>query len=626
MPEEARERRSSRLALAGLLLLAWLLVRSRLYTSWVPTDEGVIGQNATRILHGELPHRDFVSLWSGGLDAIHAVVFRLFGVSLAHLRTLLLFSWFGALAATFATARRLLSTWVAGALTLVVAEWTLGTWWLPLPSWYTLFLALAALAAMVRYLETRRAAWLMLAGNAVGAACAIKITGLYAIAALLLFFVWLVQEDTPAGAVRRSIRRPYAWLVTAGLLTYLALVARLVAGVATWNAVLQFAAPSLALVILLVGREWLRPSEPDVRRLGRLAALLAPFALGAVAVVAVWIAPYALTGSLESLATGLFVTPQVRFSVAAYPLPGLRSAGVSVLPFLLLIVGAPFVRRPLRHVDRWALVLVVAALAVTCVDGSPMVLVTWYGFRLLAPCAVLIGAWYLATANRHVAIAPRRRPLVFLLLAATATGSLIQVPFALYTYFLYFVPFLILALAALMTSQAGMPREVPAALLAFLLWFGFRQPASLKPPATLRPADAPARLALPRGGLVVTRGDSTLYADLYTAVRDKRPGEWIYAWHDSPEVYYLTETRNPTRTTFEAFDDPASREPARIEAALAAHRVRVVVLTAPDSATVPMAPELRTWIEQAYPHRQQVHRFEVRWRDDSTAIPAAPRH
>lgn len=643
MADEVRERRSARLALASLLVLAWLLVRNRLYTSWVPTDEGVIGQGAMRVLHGELPHRDFVALWSGGLDVVHAAVFRVFGVSLAHLRTLLLVSWFGALVATFAVARRLLSIWGAAALTFVIAEWTLGTWWLPMPSWYALFLALAALAVVVRFLETRRAGWLVLAGATVGAACAIKITGVYAIAALLLFFVWLVQEDTPADAVHRGPQRPYAWLVTAGLCVYLALVAWLVVGVGSLNAVLNFLAPSVALAGVLVAREWLRPSEPDAQRFRRLATLTAPFAIGVLAVVAVWIAPYVWTGSLSALARGVFVTPQARFTVAAYPLPGLRSAVVSALPFLALLVGAPFVRRPLRRMDRWALVLVFAALAAVTTDGSPMVLVVWYGFRLLAPCAVVIGAWWLVTADPRIAIAPRRRSLAFLLLAAAATGSLIQVPFALYTYFLYFVPFVFLALAATTVSPRGvpqgmpqgMPREVPAALLVFMLWFGFRQPSSLAAPpthaapgareapvgavATPGGSDALAMLALPRGGIMVARQDSALYADLFEAVQARRPGPWMYVWHDAPEVNFLTGTRNPTRTMFEAFDDSIARTPAYVESMLTSHDVRVVVLTPPDGAAAPMTPALRGWIERTYPNHEQVHRFEVRWRGDTVA-------
>ena len=495
-----------------------------------------------------------------------------------------------------------------------------------MPSWYALFLALAGLAAAFRFLDSRRARWLVAAGAASGAACAIKITGLYVIAALLLWMIWLVQEETPSDATRTGVRRTYAWFVTAGLLAYLALVGRLVVGVGTPNAVLHFAVPSIALAGLLLAREWRRPADAGAARLRRFASLAAPFAAGLAAVVVAWIAPYALTGSLESLVHGLFVTPQVRFDVAAYPLPGLRSAGLSVLPFAVLIAGAPFVRRPLRAADRWALALVFGALAAVTVDGSPTVLLVWYGFRLLAPCTVVLGAWWLASADPRIAIVPRRRSLVFLLLAATATGSLIQVPFALYTYFLYFVPFLLLALAAVMTSQPLMPREVPAVLLAFILWFGFRQPDSRAASPAPKPDDRPALLALPRGGLLVTRDDSTVYADLYAAVHARRPGAWIYVWHDAPEVYFLMDARNPTQTLFNTFDDSLARDPAHVEAELVGHDVRVAVLTPPGGVTVPMAPALRAWIERTYPHREQVHRFEVRWRDGADTIPAVSRH
>jgi len=268
-------------------------------------------------------------------------------------------------------------------------------------------------------------------------------------------------------------------------------------------------------------------------------------------------------------------------------------------------------------VDVAALVAVVAAALALSYDGSPFVLETWYGLRLMAPVCAALMTWWIIAPPRGAPIPGARAGLVFFLTAAAVTASLVQVPFALYTYFLYFVPLLALALAALLTAQPSMPRAVPAALLAFALLFGARNPDSLPPRHGTRPGDALAPLALPRGGLVVTRDDSTLYAQLVASIRRHAGGGWMYVWHDSPQLYFLSGLRNPTPTMFEVFDDPAARSAATLASELESRDVRVVVLTDPAGAAAPMDPAFHAWLLAAYPESEWIHRFEVRWRRDA---------
>lgn len=613
MRETTRASRSSLLALACLLIAAWLAVRSQLFVSWTPGDEGVLGQSAERLLRGELPHRDYVALWSGGLDVLNAAAFRLFGTTLVSLRIILVVGWLAGLAAMFAIARRFVSPWIAAALGVAAAEWTLPLSPHPLPSWYTLFISLGATVAVARYLDSRRRRWLAVAGAAAAAACAVKITGLYFVAAVAMLFVWLVQEGVPGESTPRGGARPYAWVITLGLIGHLLLVALVFSGVASVNAGVHYLLPAVVLDGALVWREWRLPSDGDAPRFRRLWSLVWPFAAGAGVIFGAWLAPYAASGALGDLWSGLFVTPRLRFLVASYPLPGLRSAGVAVLPLALLLTAAPYVRRPLRQADRLAVgagLLIAGALAF---DGSPTVLVTWYGFRLLTPvCAVLAVWWLMRDGARH-GLPADRRALAFLLVAAAVMSSLVQVPFALYTYFLYFLPLLLLALAGVVAAQPAMPRVIPAALLAYCIWFGFRQPDSLARPAS-PDRDRPALLALARGGIAVSPADSAKYVNLVRAIERHRPGDWIYVWHDAPEVYFLAGKRNPTRTIFEAFDDSVSQTTANLRERLTRRDVRVVVFTDPDGAVRPMAADFRAWVDSTFPANEWVGRSEVRWR------------
>lgn len=72
-------------------------------------DEGIALQGAVRILHGELPYRDFFSFYTPGCYYIYASLFRVFGISFAVARAMLLvyaalFSW-----VTYMLARRVCS-------------------------------------------------------------------------------------------------------------------------------------------------------------------------------------------------------------------------------------------------------------------------------------------------------------------------------------------------------------------------------------------------------------------------------------------------------------------------------------------------------------------------------------
>src|SRR6266852_3331806 len=105
-----------------ILLLVWLTsavyVGINLNSHWVPADEGTLGQSAERVLHGEMPHRDFADPYTGGLAYIDAAIFKLFGINLFWLRLFLFVCFLAWIPAVYGLARESLSPLPAGALTL----------------------------------------------------------------------------------------------------------------------------------------------------------------------------------------------------------------------------------------------------------------------------------------------------------------------------------------------------------------------------------------------------------------------------------------------------------------------------------------------------------------------------
>jgi hypothetical protein len=611
-----RKRAPVFLALACVLAVAWFHASHTLFAGWnVPSDDGVLAQSAERVLRGELPHRDFDALWSGGLDWLNAGAFRLLGVRLASLRVLVVVAWLVGLAAMFDAARNFLPLWGAAVITWCASLWTLPLSPDPLPSWYNLFFALIGSAAVLRAIRGKHRRWMFAAGLAAGASIAVKIVGLYFVAAVFLFCVFEAQSRTKTADAPRAVAlRWYGWLVTIGLAGFLGEVLSLVAYDVRANTLSQFFLPSLAMVVVLVWREWQSDGSTDVERLRTLSGLILPFVAGMAAVIAVWVAPYVLSASVSALVRGLFVLPQLRFELVTYPPPGLRSAGLSVLPVALLLAAAPFVRKPLGRADRWALGAVVVLFTAFDYTGSATVLTTWYAFRALTPCVAVLAAWWFLRPPKGEAIPRERQSAVFFLVSAAAACSLVQVPMSFVGYFLYFVPLLMLGAAALWSALPRMPREVPVALVVMAIAFQLRGSSELATTAPLRAADVMVPLGLPRGGILVPREDSARYAEIRTEVLKRATSEWLFVWHDAPEIYFLTGMRNPTRTLFEAFSDPAAQTAAAVERTLRERNVGVVVLTRRETAVRPMPVALRRWIEREYPSVAWVGAIEVRGR------------
>jgi len=98
-----------------ILLIVWaasaLYMASHLLRGWVPHDEGAFAESADRVLEGQLPHRDFVELYTGRLSFVHALAFRLMSVNLATLRYVLFAAFLTWIPAAYYAATN--SFWVA---------------------------------------------------------------------------------------------------------------------------------------------------------------------------------------------------------------------------------------------------------------------------------------------------------------------------------------------------------------------------------------------------------------------------------------------------------------------------------------------------------------------------------
>jgi hypothetical protein len=607
----------------GLLAIALGLGALTFDRGWIPHDDGMLAQAAIRVLTGELPHRDFQEMYTGGLSYWHALSFALFGIHLLAPRVLLLLSFAGFLAVAYALARRFAGPRPSAAAVLLGAVWSVPNYPAAMPTWYNLFLAALAVWCVFRYLDTRARRWLIAAGAACGVSIVIKIVGLYTLAAILIGLV-LVDAEAERDASHASsddaagTSGAYTAAVVAGLLAFLALVVGLIRSRLDLENVVHFLVPSVAVASVVAWKVSRTSSAvPTTIRVARFAKLKGSVLAGAAIPVALFLAPYVLSGSIGSLVEGLFVLPLSRSSLAATsasPLP-LASFAPALAPLALAALAAVGPTR-VRKVALGVMILLLASVLV--LGGNDAVFRSVWGGLLLTPVLVTVGALGVSVAAWKRNDRSGRALPTALLAISLGTFTLVQYPYSGPIYFFYIAPLVApVALAGFSLAPSAW-RPPGTALLVFTLLFGARWIATAELFATAQgryaPRPAVERLAIERGRIRIPVAEGTEYGQLAGALQELSSGTGVtFVTPDAPEAYFLSGLRNPTTFFYDFLDEPEGRT-QRILRTIEDADVRVIALNrAPSLSGAPPA-DLIAALEARYPMAANVGRFVVRWR------------
>ena len=268
---------AGRLLFLIVFLLSALYAAKNLNRGWVPSDEGTFGQSAERVLHGELPHKDFDEGYTGGLTFLHALAFRVLGTNLASLRYVLYLFFLAWIPAIYLVASRFVSSPVASAVTFLAVAWSIPNYSAPMPSWYNLFFATFGLVSILRYIETGSRRWLFIAGLCGGLSFLFKQTGLYFIAGVLLFLVFREQVAPRNRSSRNAETVLYRIFLVGFLFLYEALLVNLLRRTHSAKTLLYFLLPNLAIGAAIAWNEFFLV-EARSRRFAFLFRELAPFA------------------------------------------------------------------------------------------------------------------------------------------------------------------------------------------------------------------------------------------------------------------------------------------------------------------------------------------------------------
>ncbi|HET9603820.1 MAG TPA: hypothetical protein VFO96_05980 [Gemmatimonadales bacterium] len=599
-------RRYAVLALVWAVSLAY--VWALLDRGWVPHDEGALADSAIRVLQGQLPHRDFDEIYSGGLSYLNALAFGVWGERLVSMRYMAYVAFACWVPIVFYLASRLTTALAAGMVTLVAVAWSYPNYTAAMPSWYNLYLATASIAALYRYVETNRTRWVAAAGLLAGLSCLIKIIGLYLVAGTLFFFVLYEQSLTrkSAGGVGLGW---YGAAIVGGCVAFVAGLIAVIGVKLGWPEFVQFVLPGGAVAGCVILRE-LRMRHPNPRdRLQRIGPLLAAYGAGLLVPVALFLAFFAVHGAAGDLISGVLVKPFRRLVFASKGPPPL-GAMLPAVALACVLAGAHGLS---RRGGRMAAVALGAVF--TCLLAAGHVRgVGELGFLSLdqgLPIAVILT---LVLAYRSEL--PRRAAaMLWVLTPVLAVSTLVQFPLSNPTYYTFIAPIEVLAIAAAI-SLRPVGREITWVVLAFYLAYPVawmtpellrdRHSAGLTHEAEIAPL-LPGRADLRIGE---TRDE---YENLVRLIRAHARGRFIYATADCPEFYFLSGYRNPTRTLFDFFDDPRGRT-ARILKALDGDGVTVVVINSLPYFSGPVPEPLAVALARKFPADSTIGHFTVRWR------------
>ncbi len=628
----------------GLFIVVWvvsaisLLLRSG--QGWIPHDEGLMAQTAERVLRGELPHRDFDDTYTGGIAMMHAAAFHVLGTDLYSLRVVLLLFGIAVIPAIYFIAYQVASPTIAALATWTAIAWSLPNYFAPLPSWYNLFFAIFGTCTLLRFIDTGRHRWLVLAGVLGGCSILVKIVGLYFVAGSLLFLLFREQEvakepiSNPSNSGNGDRSRPglYPYALSVAVGVFVAAVVLLIRRRFTLMDTLLFVVPSLALGTVLCTNEWQWGSYSSRSRWRNALITLVVFVVGVSIPLAVFFIPFVATGSLLELYQGVFISPQKRLDLVSHALPAASSL-IALLPVALVLL----IQLPRDSILNNNLFTAIAAgiglLAVFAGDTNSVYTGFWNSARPIVPLVVLIGCWQLVEKTPY-RMSTEERQKLFLVLAMATTISFVQFPYSYGIYFCYAAPLVVLAVIYVASRQLFAPKKLQFSLLLVYLTFGlvwlnhgYIRSIGL---SYVR-VESRTNLYLDRAQLSVPFFEANVYSPLVEEVqKHSKKDSFIYATSDCPEVYFLCNRRNPTRTMYDFFDSDFQSDPAgridRLMAMLDEKQIKVVVLhwTAEFSGVPPkeLVAAIQSRFTSSSHYRffpqddSQVHpNFSVVWRE-----------
>src|SRR5271157_5869893 len=344
-----------------------------------------------------------------------------------------------------------------------------------MPSWYNLFFATFGAASLLRYLEARTRRWLFVAGVCGGVSILIKVIGVYYVAGVLLFLAFLEQGESankPGASESSRSSWPYRVFSVGALLLFLTVLidvlhARL--GVAE---LYQFVLPSAVVVgVILQGERGVQAETAE--RFKTIFRAVIPFLCGIVSPVIVFLVPYARSGAIGQLFTGVTSSAITRSVALGLLRPTAVEKSIFALALAGLVAAAFYMREFQGKLVSAAVGVGLTVMLVKAATADEIVLGVWYSAATLTPLVVLLGTVVVVAAGKQSGATKLQTQRIMVLISLAALCTLVQYPWAASIYLSYSLPLTLLAAAAIVATARKQPGTfVLAAVMGFYLAFG----------------------------------------------------------------------------------------------------------------------------------------------------------
>jgi hypothetical protein len=582
-------------------------------------DDGSMALSAQRVLHGELPHRDFAELYTGGLAYLDAGIFWLFGEDVLWLRLPLLALFVVYVACFYALTRRFVGPAGAFLATLFAIAWSVPAYPAPMPSWYLLYFSVFGAYAVVRYLEGGARVWLLGAGLIGGLSLTFKIVGIWYVLAVLLAVAVARRKGRDSEERESGPSVGYRAIVTGIALATLVLVVAVLSARIGAPVVANLLIPVVFLCTAVIVVVWRGEVGVGARSSGFLARDAAVFFAGVAVPVGILLVPYVATGSVGAFVDGVLISPQTRFDFAYRSMEGLGRLlwAIPVVAYLICRSLVGETRRRLADVVAGGTLAGIVA-GLWFIDGANIAYpLIWKTAQALGPFVIVLGAVAILTSHSASRDRPGRDVTLLIVLIA-GLMSLVQFPFSAPVYYCYVAPLILLAGVAA-ASHAGLARGLfPTLVLGTLVVFGFRfidHQSFWSLGIVYRPDPNTALVDTRRASVRIIPAEAAAYRRVMRLVREHAAGDVIYAGPDAPEIYFLTDTENPTRAILDFLDTSDSARGRQLVHTLRAQQIRVIVINHHPMQSPRHPRQVIARLRALYPLGAEVDRFEVRWRD-----------
>lgn len=531
---------------------------------WWPPDEGVYAHTAERMLNGEVLNKDVEEIHTGYTHFIHVAAFAAFGTRLVSMRYPLIVAGFlqSLLMFLIFAPRNLL---VAVATAVCATAFGVIQFLNPQPSWYCLLFVTAIAFCLTRMRDWR---WtIALVGFLIGLIFFFRqITGVFA--AMGVLFYLLTESREESSGQHTGVARGLIALMLLGTVGYLLKASN-------WSGWILIG----IWPVFLLGESVLRRSKtPNKTSLEIIAKLAVGFVVSAVPIFVYHIANRSLSTFFDDTVLRAFDIQQLAYlkladfvvqqGYAARILFQFRSFQEVVNGFFWLVL-------PLATIVTGALALKMFAKSRSSADVGPLpVLAVFYAlvalfqqipiyFFYMFPLTIGALFWIFLKAQK-------RSVLIFAAVALTFS--------AIGIYY-----------------QAGQP--VTRTLAGIL-----RGDRVALVPAT----------SLKRAGLWVEPESLKTYTALIAAIQtSSQPSEAIFVLPYNPELYFLTERRNPFRFWNTAVGIRPGREEEQVMNLLRTSPPRVVVIAPRDRNNTPISEAITAYVRANYSLVETIESFEV---------------